>query len=85
MLEQFVFVDNYCSQNFIITMNTYISHTWRVCVYWDGKEEREISCLVTSDSIVKINVLCSLLLSVVCLFLKVIVLFFAESVCDWQI
>ena len=68
MLEQFVFVDNYCSQNFIITMNTYISHAWRVCVYWDGKEERVISSLVTSDSIFKINVLCTLLLSDVCLF-----------------
>ena len=84
MFDQFVFVDNYCSQNFINTMNTYISHAWRVCVYWDGKEERVISSLVTSDSIFKINVLCTLL-SVVCLFLKVSVLFFAESVFDWQI
>ena len=85
MLEQFVFIENYSSRNFMITMITYISHAWRVCVYWDGKGEREIGCLVMSDSIVKINVLCSLLLSVVCLFLKVIVLFFAESVCVWQI
>ena len=68
MFDQFVFVDNYCSQNFIITMNTYISHAWRVCVYWDGKEERVISSLVTSDSIFNINVLRTLLLFVVCLF-----------------
>ena len=54
-----MFIENGFSQDCKITMITCIFHAWRFGVYpqGDGKEAKEISSLVTSDSVSKKNVL----------------------------